>query len=406
MVDSYEDKLRKRWESKTRGDKANILLKVWPEMPFPHRPDFHAFVNEDCGQKVQGKSKFKDAYMWPQINIEDLTYGRTLLLYVNSRGRHPPQEFVHGDWTACFLGRRSNSITPSPLLKSYTMFLDGRTAIKYGRIVSWDTDAEAQSRLMAGSGFPTVKGLMILEIQQRTMSFLVGCCQTLLSDLTTLFHNPVSKRSFQTAKAKLNVIAAEAPYSAPRGSDFKRLKTIILTRRALAEDNLCAMKVYPGYLGDALAQRRLHRYEMLLDESGAAHPGIDSPSFWNSVIAEVVVHAYGELWAWDYALQQISNIICLGEKYSTEISSRKMLPDEYLKAILIFKQTLGAMERNTSQELRYLFPVSPPYRGMFSRLSLDPACGQWVAHEEVKSDVIMGFLKLLWTSLIYTCSTR
>ena len=72
-----------------------------------------------------------------------------------------------------------------------------------------------------------------------------------------------------------------------------------------------------------------------------------------------------------------------------------MLPDEYLKAILVFKHTLGAMGDHSSRELRLLLPRSPPYRGMFSRISLDPACGQWIEHEEIKSDVKMRFFEII-----------
>jgi hypothetical protein len=54
VIEHYEGTLRKRWENKTEGSKASILLNAWPGMSFLRRPDFHAFVNENCGQKCKG----------------------------------------------------------------------------------------------------------------------------------------------------------------------------------------------------------------------------------------------------------------------------------------------------------------------------------------------------------------
>lgn len=396
VAENYHDRLRKRWESKTKGDKADVLLEAWPDMPFAHRSDFHAYSNGNFGRNVQEMSQFRDAYMWPQINLEDLTYGRALVLYVDSRGRNPPQDFVHMDWMSCFLGRRTNSITPRPLLKYYTMFLDGRTALRYGRIASWEKDLNAQEQLRTGSGCLTVKGLLVLELQQRILSFLVKCCHLLLGDLTTLFLAPGSARSFGLLdKSKLNVVAAEAPYRMFPKYDFNLAKKIIQARFNLAKDHMYALKTQPGYFGDALMQMKEHRYELMLDESGAKHPGIGSLGFWNGVVAQLLLHAYGDVWSWDFIRERMNDIVNLHEKYSGDLSPKRRLPKEYTRAIMLFKHTLIMISSHTSQELRKLLPRSPPYRHMFSRLSLNPVDGQFFAHEETKSDVIMGFFEII-----------
>lgn len=397
VVENYEDKLRKRWESKTRGHKALILLEAWPNMAFSHRPDFEAFLQNNSGKYVQGKTQFKDAYMWPQINLEDLTYGRTLLLYIDSRGRHAPQTFVYADWASCFLGRRTNSIPPGPLLKSHTMFLDGRTAIRYGRLVAWDEDAEAHNQLISGSGFLTVKGLMILEIQQRIMNFLVKCCQIILSDLTTSFVHPAPTRPFTSApKTKLNVIAAEAPYRIPTNSDFGRLEKVFLARRAAAEDHICALRTHPGYFANALVQRRQHRFELLLDESGGRHPHLDSPSFWDCIISELIQFSYADLFIWDLAWIQLRNVLHLNREYSEVISPKKKLPDEYMEAILTLRYTLKTAEEQLISELARQVPYSPAYRSMHSRLDSDPLARFKPDMDAIKKDVVMGFFEIIY----------
>jgi hypothetical protein len=396
VVETHEDKLRKRWETKTKGDKANILLQVWPNMSFAHRPDFHAFLSGDSGHKVQGKAEFKDAYMWPQINLEDLTYGRTLLLYVDSRGRHPPQAFVHADWASCLLGRRTNSVILSPLLKSYTMFLDGRTAIRYGRIVAWEKDPGAKDQLLAGGGCLTTKGLMVLEIQERIMSFLVQFCLVLLNDLTTSFtHNALTRPIPAADKSKRNVIAAEAPYRLPGGSDFKRLAKLILASRNFAEDHAYALRIHPGHFAATMIQAREHRYEMLLDLSGARHPALDTPDFLNSLIMHVIQGAYGRLFEWDLAYQQMVNVLRLSEKYSAELSPKKKLPEDYMQALLILRYAMRTIQAGATRRLVRLLPPSPAYRHMFSRVSLDQTKGGFRADPEVETDVVMGFFELI-----------
>lgn len=85
ILDRFEDLIRKRWMKKTQEQRKKLLLDAWPQMPRAHRPDFQAQRRERADQ-----SQFRDSYLWPHMNQEDLARGRILLQLLNARGRNPP----------------------------------------------------------------------------------------------------------------------------------------------------------------------------------------------------------------------------------------------------------------------------------------------------------------------------
>jgi hypothetical protein len=109
ILDRHEGTLRKRWMKKTKAQRREILLTAWPDIPSTHRPDFQAFRKEPHQKGPQG-TKFKNAYLWPYITVEDLVQAKSLLLFLNSRGRNPPSKFAHADFEASNLGRVSGAI--------------------------------------------------------------------------------------------------------------------------------------------------------------------------------------------------------------------------------------------------------------------------------------------------------
>jgi hypothetical protein len=72
----HEATIQRRWSKKSKAQRLNVLLKAWPNMPLTHRPDFDAFRRESEPQRNAG-TKFKQDYLWPYINQEDLTKPRS-----------------------------------------------------------------------------------------------------------------------------------------------------------------------------------------------------------------------------------------------------------------------------------------------------------------------------------------
>jgi len=107
------------------------------------RKDYEAMLKESPVVKRPWVLKFREAYMWPDINVEDLIKGKTLLLLLNSRGRNTPQMFAHADFQATRVGRISGACWP-PFLIQYYMLLEGEAVETYGRLVFCDDDENAR----------------------------------------------------------------------------------------------------------------------------------------------------------------------------------------------------------------------------------------------------------------------
>ena len=221
--------------------------------------------------------------MWPDINIEDLVKGKTLLLLLNSRGRNTPQMFAHADSDAMRVGHVSGACMP-PFLNLHTMLLEGETIETYGRIVSWDDDEEAMMKTFNGLGFLPGEGVQVLEIQQKLLGFLLTCCYSILHemDLNTMISEATIRPeppplSDDAEYPTLAIIAAEAPYRLPARLDFNRLKALVNAKRSSVEDHIHCLREDPGYFADALGDWSEHRQEKLPDKNGKRHPVLGQP---------------------------------------------------------------------------------------------------------------------------------
>jgi hypothetical protein len=76
-----------------------------------------------------------------------------------------------------------------------------------------------------------------------------------------------------------------------------------------------------------------------LDTRGNPHPtGPHTTEFWERVIRNVIADAYSGFMNWDLLLLQVNNLCTLRHKYKDEISYDRQLPEEYLIAILKFRE--------------------------------------------------------------------
>ncbi|KAI9879854.1 MAG: hypothetical protein M1823_006792, partial [Watsoniomyces obsoletus] len=247
IIDRHEATIQKRWAKKTRSQRTKILLDTWPNMASSHRPDFEAFRKETEHQRDAG-TRYRDAYMWPHINQEDLSNPRTLPLLLNARGRHHPSSFAAFDGGAIHLGIVSKAIVPD-FLNEHTMLLNGMTSANaFGKLVNWDEHQNAFKWLHERIQYQPGEGLLILEAQDRLLSFLVACSKQVLHDIPPdalltdeypIQPEPTSRSETGVAGFdSLAVMAAEAPYRLPAQIDIERIVSLLSARESAAEDHL------------------------------------------------------------------------------------------------------------------------------------------------------------------------
>jgi hypothetical protein len=139
ILDRHKEVLQKRWNKKSKEKRKKMLLTAWPKMPSTHCPDFKALQRwqKQCASaRIRPRpydSKSKDAFLWPYINLKDLTKGNTLLLFLNARGHHLPSIFCRSDYNAPHIGFVSGAIIPAYLGK-YAIVLVGNTPETYSAI--------------------------------------------------------------------------------------------------------------------------------------------------------------------------------------------------------------------------------------------------------------------------------
>ncbi|KAI9772208.1 MAG: hypothetical protein M1839_002526 [Geoglossum umbratile] len=375
IIERREAAIQKRWVKKTKERRKKILLSACPNMPLTHRPDFEAFTREHPGTPT----RFREAYIWPYINQEDLLKPRLLLLFLNARGRNPPSAFARADFDATRFGNVTGSLRTA-FLNQYTMMFTGRnTPETYGELISWDDNEDACFWLTSQRGMHPGHGLQILEIQQHIYSFLVECCALILHDIpresladreAPIQHEPPSVPSSETGIITLASVAAEASYRLPANLDFTRLQAIVAAKRSAAECHIWALREDPGYFADAALDQKDHRQELLPDTHGRPHPILGPFSeaiLWNLVIGNVVSNAYFAFAAWDTLHQQIVELQLLKEKYSCKILPEHDLPLDFLEAFLKFQYILQRFSKAPIGLLKIDVPGSPPLRPFFVR---------------------------------------
>ncbi|KAF5983034.1 hypothetical protein FBULB1_3970 [Fusarium bulbicola] len=317
-------------------------------MPVSHRPDFAAFRAEHAEERHERGSKFRDNYIWPIVNQEDLSAPKLMLLLLNARGRLEPPAFAAVDYEGLWFGKLTRAFKPE-FLHHHTAILNGATnAEEYGELIHWDSHPDAEGWVRTRRQYLPGDALMVLEIQERLMKFLVDCCHQILhgippdvmiSDEYPVQPEPTLKTdSDASGFVSLAAMTAEAPYKRPAGLDLSRLATVLEARMLAAEDHIWALREDPAYFSEQFREMLDHRGEMLPDSKGNPHPVLQPyriNTLWSRVLCNMVTHAYSNLQAFTVLYGQVISLIKLDQKIHEDIDPTKDLPAEYF-AQLIF----------------------------------------------------------------------
>lgn len=163
---------------------------------------------------------------------------------MDARAHHQPYEFAAVDFDATHLGRVCGAVT-SDFSNQHTILLTGRTdPTRYGELVHWDDDQNAMTDCFSRKQQQLGEGLLILEVQQKILSFLRKCAELMLHDVPTalLLDAPVMPGAVLSSEAdtgfdSLLAMALERPYRSPAKLSWDRITSLLGARKEASMDH-------------------------------------------------------------------------------------------------------------------------------------------------------------------------
>lgn len=306
------------------------------------------------------------------------------------------------------MGHVSGAIQPA-FLNEYTMLLHGQTTPEtYGKLLSWDEHELAFEWMLSGLQFHPGMGLLVLQIQQGVLEFLVLCCRKILHDLPfdsltdssiPVQPEPATLLPTETAYTSLAALAADAPYRVPAHLDFRHLRSLAAARSSAANDHIHALREDPGYFSSVIGDYSEHRQETLLDTNGKRHDVLKEYLFWDRVVGSAIDDAYTAHFIFDTIHKKVVELENLEQRYSESISPRRKLPKQYQQALLKLNHFLDETPKGLIYCLKVGVPPSPPLRSLFVREPQEPNTTKIVVRSRQsasRNDELLRLFQLLW----------
>ena len=403
ILQRHEGILRKRWPKKTMEQRKKVLLAAWPSMPLSHRPGLRTFESIPDDLMDSQLPKYRNDFLWPYINLEDLARGNLLLIFINARGRHSPDEFAHADWDAATLGHKSGAVQFRWFNCHTMLFLCRHTPEPYGVLTDWIHNSKAREWLENRIGFWVGQGLIILDIQQKILEFLVKCCyvifqdrpsESLVDESVSIQPEPTFSPVADGSLPSLETIAAEAPYRVPAHLDVTRLHHMVLAKRSAAEDHIWTLREDPAYFSDTVKTYGDHRTERLLDIDGKPTRTVGKPLFWDRVLEYSIAHSYSNFELWNRVYRQLVFLANSKEKYSSSISTTERLPADLEDTFQEVMYLLSQASKLIISTLYIRVPSSLPFRPYYYRFN--PVPGENLVIVELRNTSKFFEDKLIW----------
>ncbi|KXT16820.1 hypothetical protein AC579_6795 [Pseudocercospora musae] len=315
IIKRFEATIQKRWMKKSVKQRREILLKAWPGMSATHRPDFENMrsIKKQASRKRTCRTA---AYLWPQINLEDLQTRNLLLHFLKSRGRNLPDTFRTADVKTAHLGDGwDRSLDYEQYFEDYCcdfhyyehhdhegaklclLFEEKCSPSFYGTVITSHIKEllPYQFKFLRRSH----EGLLSLEIQQGIYRFLLSCAKRILHDIAPaqFFLAPsVPEPPIPEARSNeyhsISAHSLKECYSVPQKLDLPRLRLLVDSRRASAEDHLWLLKEDPAYLVDVLREWMEH---------GVSHDDRDcnGNDCWNTCAGIAITYSFEMYVFWD-----------------------------------------------------------------------------------------------------------
>ncbi|KAI0145568.1 hypothetical protein GGR57DRAFT_506762 [Xylariaceae sp. FL1272] len=368
ILDRHEEVIRKRWHKKTREQRKNILLDLWPNMPPNHRPDIKAYrawrriyrttpTKTNAAYRDKLLLSLREPCMWPHVNLEDLGAGITMLQLLNARGRNSPAEFASPDHLSLQLGRQTNclpEVTYCGGVVSMQSFVPGQYGIikvAPGTLVSMSWP---NLRIVPES---SNDGLEVLEVQERLLRFLVDFCITLIPEkdlantsFPVLPEPPPLVSSGAGEWLSTSKLALESPYTAPKKIDLNRLRQLVQAKCLEARDHHLALREDPAYFADFVAEK---------EHPSSTYPLV-ADVYWDQRIVDVISMAYEDIPQWNWFEKQLEDFIQKDEPSTYEATG-------YLDANMKLRYILESrlLHSVVKAKVNEFFPAMPSVSSHF-----------------------------------------
>lgn len=263
ILGTHEHTIGRRWEKKSKKQRRALLIHAFPEISREHNPGFREMLRHNS--KWQKKGRLfghipREALLWPHLNLEDLCQTKPLLLLLNARGRHRPKAFVEDD-TAVLAFANAVGGLEMVLLHRCEMLFHDQESHPYTSLL------EDVSKWSGRRGIWVGGGLQVLEIQEKTLSFLLAMSKLILHDVydstasdSTLPSQigtlPILKDLGQASGETLSLpaIAIEAAYGLPTATNFKVLSNLAQSCAEAARHHIWDLRQDPGYFSEVVKE--------------------------------------------------------------------------------------------------------------------------------------------------------
>ena len=417
IVGAYPDVLSRRWIKRTVDKRKALLLAAWPAMPPMHRPDFDVLRHRLRGPK------YRDLFMMPYINQEDLSSPKHLLQLLSSRTRMPPEHFAWTDSAPFKAAVKIQAVQGEIASRNIILLTGKKTRESYGSL-HVANEAEAEDIIMTGSGFHLRRGLTVLETQVTLYGFLLDMAKLLLHDIDlslsrTKIHTYRQIEQVPEPREWLSITEAntQAFYELPRPFSLTILRRLVDAKRNEAEDYFWTLHEDPAFFQTEvlLYEPRYRDLQRTLLDLGNLSPIIKTEiDNFNNAWCYIVNKTSRNVVTWTAIADEISKLDTL--RISLDIDQRslsKRLPPEYEDTMGRFFCLVGLLwcfsvkdllrVAMTSPNLAVYFSFSIGFNGAGSQFKLNKSLkNQWPPFIKVVEDLmdedtcnLMGSMSML-----------
>lgn len=296
-------------------------------------------------QQLKGP-QYRDRYLMPYINLEDLSSPKNLLYFLDSRTREGPEYFAWSDLAPCSMAYTMEAFQAREAY-GYTMRLSGqKTRATYGSLIAWVDDPSSLDDLYLGFGSDLGSGLELLKIQAKLYHFLLQCTEILLQDydlsaaaLDSPSNAPVEDSITTTDPPEWRTISemnAVAAYCLPQQFDLDTLQKLATARREEAEEVFWALREDPAFFQEKVQEFFGHDMgpsTIFRRDSGFRPSSGLNGKIWCDTHRRLIKTTCRNLVLWDTVLEDLSELGKLRAKHATEIRPSKRLPREFEQAL-------------------------------------------------------------------------